>query len=262
MDNHFLYRRLPVVGKEVFRLGLAVNYGVSEPEITQALTEMGMNYIFWTTRMKKATPAVKAALKQDRGHYVIATGPTTAWWASNLARYVDKALLTLDTDYIDILQMFWVGAAAIWNPANVAALVRLRETGKVKAIGISTHNRILAGRLAVDSPLDLLMIRYNAVHTGAEQDVFPHLIPDRRILVSYTATCWGKLLKPRKNWEEELPTAGDCYRFCLSSPHVDVTLSGPANIRQAAENIAAIRKGPLDPERMAWMRRFGKRVHG
>ena len=57
-------------------------------------------------------------------------------------------------------------------------------------------------------------------------------------------------------------TAGDCYRFCLSSPHVEVTLTGPASTAQLDENIAALSKGPLTPEEDTWIREFGKAVHG
>jgi predicted aldo/keto reductase-like oxidoreductase len=57
-------------------------------------------------------------------------------------------------------------------------------------------------------------------------------------------------------------TAGDCYRFCLSNEAVDVTLTGPASQAQLDENLAAIAKGPLTNEEDAWMREFGKAVHG
>ena len=57
-------------------------------------------------------------------------------------------------------------------------------------------------------------------------------------------------------------TAGDCYRFCLSNPHVDVVLSAAANRDQVTENLAALEKGPLSPEEADWMRRFGAKVHG
>ncbi len=56
--------------------------------------------------------------------------------------------------------------------------------------------------------------------------------------------------------------AGDCYRFCLSSPHVDVVLNGPANEQQLDENLAAVEKGPLSDDEMRWMRDLGKAAHG
>ena len=262
MEKKFCYRKLPVIDKEVFRLGLAGNFGIDGPDVQKALTEYGLNYIFWTPRMKRATEAVKTVLSHDREKYVVATGPTTAWWSSNIRRYVEKSLSILQTDYLDVLQIFWVGVLASWTPANLEEMLKLKEEGKVKAIGISIHNRKRAGQLAAESPLDLFMIRYNAAHPGAEEDIFPHLSPQKHTVTAYTATRWRKLLKRPKGWDGEVPTAGDCYRFCLTDPHVDVVLTGPKTMSQLEENLAAVKEGPLNEDRMAWMRKFGKVVHG
>jgi aryl-alcohol dehydrogenase-like predicted oxidoreductase len=107
----------------------------------------------------------------------------------------------------------------------------------------------------------MLMIRYNAAHPGAEREIFPHLEKRKPSIVAYTATRWRKLLKAPKGWTGKVPTPGDCYRFCLSSPHVDVVLCGPENLRQLDENMAALEKGPLSAEEDQWMREFGKAVH-
>ena len=60
-------------------------------------------------------------------------------------------------------------------------LVKLRESGKVKAIGVSIHDRARAGRLAASSPLDLLMVRYNAAHPGAEEVGAPFALLRQRL---------------------------------------------------------------------------------
>ncbi len=57
-------------------------------------------------------------------------------------------------------------------------------------------------------------------------------------------------------------TAGDCYRFCLSNPHVDVTLTGVKSQAELEQNLRALERGPLSAEEEAWMRRFGATVHG
>ncbi|PWB66487.1 MAG: hypothetical protein C3F14_04005 [Deltaproteobacteria bacterium] len=59
-----------------------------------------------------------------------------------------------------------------------------------------------------------------------------------------------------------MPTAGDCYRFCLSSPHIDVALTGPRNAGELRENLTALEKGPLSPEEDLFLREFGRAVHG
>ena len=57
------------------------------------------------------------------------------------------------------------------------------------------RDRERAGRLAEDSPLDLLMIRYNAAHPGAERDIFPHLAKRQPHIVAYTATSWRQAME-------------------------------------------------------------------
>ena len=57
-------------------------------------------------------------------------------------------------------------------------------------------------------------------------------------------------------------TAGDCYRWCLSNPSVDVTLTGPASTQQLDDNLKALERGALSAEEDAWMRSFGRAVHG
>ena len=108
----------------------------------------------------------------------------------------------------------------------------------------------------------MLMIRYNAAHPGAETDIFPKLEKRNPAIVPYTATRWHKLLTRPRGWTGDVPTPGDCYRFCLTNPHVDVVLTAPANAQQLEENVRALAQGPLSEEELAWMYEFGKVVHG
>ena len=260
--NEFSERALRAVKKRVFPLGLATNYGLDGRGFAKAL-DHGVNYIFWTAlRSGDITPVLVEKLKADRERYVIATGPTVGWFGGSYRRGVEKALKTLKVDYLDVFHLFWLGVASALTEGTMSELQKLKEEGKIRAIGTSIHDRERAGRLAEDSPIDLFMIRYNAAHPGAERDIFPHLAKRNPSLVAYTATSWRKLLKRPSQWTGAVATAGDCYRFCLSSPHVDVVLSGPANEQQLDENLAALRKGPLSDDEMAWMRAFGRAVHG
>jgi len=256
-DDTFARRFVHGLQRPVHRLGLAGNYGIDADSFRKAL-DMGPEYIFWTPTMKTVTPALRDALKADREKYVIATGPTLGFTRGSLTSLVDKARKLLDTDYIDVLQLHWLGRTSAWRPALVEEMIRLRETGATRKLGVSIHDRVRAGQLAVDSPLDLLMIRYNAAHPGAERDIFPHLHHRQPAVVAYTATAWGKLLKAPKGWTEPMPTAGDCYRFDLSNPDVDIVLTGPADFAQFQHNLDAIARGPLDDDEMDRMRRLGK----
>jgi hypothetical protein len=106
------------------------------------------------------------------------------------------------------------------------------------------------------------MIRYNAAHRGAEQEVFGALGDRKPAIISYTATRWGMLLQPvpRAGYRHGLP-AGDCYRFALSHPAVDTVLCAARTPAELAEDVGAALHGPLDEPRLAELRRFGDAVH-
>ena len=108
-----------------------------------------------------------------------------------------------------------------------------------------------------------MMIRYNAAHRGAEQDIFPHLTQHDPGVISFTATRWRYLVRRPRGWPKDgrIPTAGMCYRFVLSNPQVDVCLTAPTNLKQFEENLAAVRQGPLSEEDMQFMREFGDAVY-
>ncbi|MFZ5446046.1 MAG: aldo/keto reductase [Myxococcota bacterium] len=260
--DDFQTRTLRVVNKRVHRLGLAMNMGLDAKGFDGAL-ERGLNYLFYTrARTSHLLPSLRAALARDRERYVVATGPTFGYFRGSVRNGCEAALRKLGTDYLDVFQLFWLGKTSAWTDGTIDELLKLKAEGKIRAIGVSIHDRPRAGRLAEDSVIDLFMLRYNAAHPGAERDVFPHLGKRSPGVVAYTATAWRRLLKKPRKWDGAPMTAGDCYRFCLSSPHVDLALTGPASAKELDENLAALAKGPLSADEDGWMRRFGQVVHG
>ena len=259
MDD-FAHREVPRFGRRIFRLGLSGSFGLDEAGCREALERV--QYVFWSPRMKALTPALRDALAGDRGRYVVSAGPLLGYFPGAVRRAAEGALRTLGIDRLDVFQLYWLGKMSAFTGAVREEMLRLREEGKVRALGVSIHDRPRAGKLADDSVLDLLMIRYNAAHPGAEQDIFPRLARRRPVVVAYTATAWRKLLRPPRGWKGKVPSAGDCYRFCLSSPDVDVVLTGPRSRAELLENLAAMEKGPLSPEEMEEIRAFGRAVHG
>jgi len=109
----------------------------------------------------------------------------------------------------------------------------------------------------------MIMMRYNAAHRGAEQDIFPHRAAHNPGIINFTATRWRYLIRRHKNWpkDQPIPTPGHCYRFVLSNPHVHVCLTAPTNARQLQENVAALNQGPLSGEEMQFMKAYGDVVH-
>ncbi len=258
--DEFTHRKVPCLGRRIFRLGLSGSFDLDAAGCQEAIERV--QYGFWSPRMKSLTPALRDALARDRDRYVVSAGPLLGYFPGAVRRAAEAALRTLGVDSLDVFQLYWLGKMSAFTAAVREEMRRLREEGKVRALGVSIHDRPRAGKLAEESDLDLLMIRYNAAHTGAEAEIFPHLGRRRPAVVAYTATAWRKLLRAPGGWKGKVPTAGDCYRFCLASPHVDVVLTGPRSVAELRENLAAVDRGPLSPAEMEEMRAFGRAVHG
>lgn len=268
-EQSFTHALLPSLDKRVFRLGLAGNYGIESADAEYA-AEQGVNFWLWTPRFKKMTPVLKQLLKEDRSRHVVSMLGTSVL-PGGPRKDVEKALKLLDTDHLDVYKLGWLGRTSRFSPGIQNTMLALKAEGKVRALGCSIHDRPRAGQLAQDSILDTFMLRYNAKHPGAERDIFPHLQPKNPTVIAYTATSWQQLLKPVKGvqmppWPgeegETMPplTAGLCYRFCLSSPHVHVCLTGPKTRAQLAANLEAMEAGPLSEDELEWVRNYGAQV--
>ena len=134
----------------------------------------------------------------------------------------------------------------------------------MRYLAVSTHNRPLIARLAPDPQFDIFHVRYNAVHRGAEREVFPQLLVGNPPgLVSFTATSWRQLLDHKRIPPgEKIPTAADCYRFVLTEPAVNICMTGPSDAAQFEQAVEALRRGPMAADELAWMRRVGDAIYG
>lgn len=270
MSADFQHATLPSIGKSVLRLGLAGNYGIDEAGVAYA-AERGVNFWLWTPRFKSVTPVLRDVLATRRDANTVAV-LGNAMLPGGPRRDVENALRTLGVDKLDAYLLGWLGRASRFSPRIQDTLRALVAEGKVTSVGCSIHDRPRAGRLVEDSMLDAFMIRYNAKHPGAEQDIFPHASKRNPTFIAYTATSWGQLLKKLPNismppWPglDDAPpplTAGLCYRFCLSNPNIHVCLTGPKNRAQFDENMTAFERGPLTDEELAWVRDYGRAVKG
>jgi aryl-alcohol dehydrogenase-like predicted oxidoreductase len=263
MPDDFLHTTFGQSGKEVFRLGLSATYRPGKDTIYKAI-DAGVNFFFCYGFDSHMTKTLREIFKTNREKYMVATGAYNLLLGHlNLRRTLEKRLRQLGTDYIDAFLFLGVTKEKHLKPDIIEEFNKFREEGKVRMIGMSCHDRKFAGRLAADGTFDAFMIRYNAAHRGAEEDIFPHLSVHNPGVISYTATRWSYLLRRPKNWPKDgpIPTAGMCYRFVLSNPGVDVCLTAPSNIKQLQENISALSMGPLSEEEMAFMRKFGDAVY-
>ena len=263
-DRDFLQTELGSTGLKVHRLGLAATYRPSLEAIRYGI-EQGINYFFCYGFDTHITKTFRNLAPSERQRLVVSTGAYNLLiWYPNLRRTLEKRLRQLGTDYIDIFMFLGVNKPEHLKDEVRSELIRFREEGKVRFIGMSGHDRKFHGMEAKRGDLDVLMMRYNAAHRGAEQDIFPFLGERNPGIVSYTATRWRYLLKRPKGWPKDsrIPTAGECYRFVLMNRNIHVCLTAPSNINHLKENLAAIQQGPLSAEDHAYLCKVGDAVRG
>jgi aryl-alcohol dehydrogenase-like predicted oxidoreductase len=265
----FSHSVLPVVEKTVFRMGISGSYGIDYSDIRWA-ADHGANYWVWGRGFGRVTGGIREVIKADRENHVVGM---LGWgfFGWQVRRSVENALRKLGTHYLDVFKLGWLGRTSIYSKGIIDTLLTLKQEGKILSIGTSIHDRKRAGRLAQDSEIDLFMIRYNAKHPGAEQEIFPHLSKRNPAVVSYTALAWGQLIRPLKEIVMPPWPGGEifngpplspelCYRFVLTNPNVHVVLTGPQNREQLCLNMDAIKQGPLEPDEMNWIRQYGQLV--
>jgi aryl-alcohol dehydrogenase-like predicted oxidoreductase len=261
--NSFSHATLGRTGRRVLRLGLSATYRPGAETILHA-RDQGVHVFFAYGFDTQMVQAMREILPRDRESTVLVTGAYNLIVGyPSLRRTLERRLRQFRTEYVDVFLFLGVMKEKEFPPRARDELRRLREEGKVKAIGVSTHDRKFAGRLAASGDLDVLMVRYNAAHRGAERDIFPHLSRHDPGIISYTATRWRSLLRRPRSWPPGDPTpgAGQLYRFVLSNPHVDVCLAAPRSRRELDEDLAAIEAGPLTPGEMESVARFGDAVY-
>jgi hypothetical protein len=128
-----------------------------------------------------------------------------------------------------------------------------------RAIGATFHDREAAVAAVRERQVDIAYIRYNPDHSGAREDVFPH-VPERpRPLLFNFKSTFG-YVPPARMAEIGLPgpdywnpDVTDHYRFALTRPEMDGLLIGlrrPAEVAALAE---ALERGPLTEEEETYL---------
>jgi len=148
----------------------------------------------------------------------------------------------LGTDYLDIATLYYVESEDEWRQLTASGgvwdyLQEQKRAGRLRLVGLTTHQRRLAASWAATGKLDMLMIRYNAAQRGAETDLFPVAHRLGLPVVTFTALRWKALLRPTPEDPPGFhpPPAPEWYRFCLAHPDIAVVLAAPATRRELDE---------------------------
>jgi predicted aldo/keto reductase-like oxidoreductase len=251
----------------VCRLGLATRgeSRLTVDDIHHAI-DRGINFLNWCGT-PNALPQAVAELGRRRGDILVCVqfeARTSAQARSELAQVLQQ----LHTDYVDILTFYYVEEPAEWEqivgPDGSLGFCRAAQReGRVRMLGLTSHQRPLAARAAQGGLLDMLMIRYNSAHRGAETEVFPVTQSMGLPVVVYTCLRWGALLRSTPDDPPGFvpPGAPAWYRFALQHPAATVALMAPEDRAELDEDLTVLQStGPLSAGEYERLVAHGRRV--
>lgn len=179
------YRRLGRTGFEMSDISFGCS-GLSDPAVARRAVERGINY--FDTSPDYSDAASERALGEGikgtpRDTLFIASkfctpGGHLATDASpqDVIAAVESSLTRLGTDYLDLVHIHAVNSIdRLMAPGIHEAFDRLRDQGKVRFLGVSSHTPDLETvmRHAVDSGrFDVIMVAYNFQNWPALGDIF------------------------------------------------------------------------------------------
>ncbi|MCG6927639.1 MAG: aldo/keto reductase [Acidobacteria bacterium] len=180
-----------------------------------------------------------------------------ATYAETMVRSVEESLRRLKTDHVDIL-MCPHGASSYAEtqiPEVHETFEKLRQEGKVRALGVSAHNDpagVLRGAIA-SGVYSAAMVAYNLVNHAhvapaleeakkADFGVIAMKVAQAMFEPNRDATPRPErvALLERTVPDESLNVFQKAYRFGLSNPHLSAVISNMVDEKQVKENLAVI----------------------
>ena len=188
--------------------------------------------------------ATKMRFARDRERHVFtneATAREPAPTEENLFQQLETSLERLRTDYIDILYLHscYSPAMATFEPL-MSALVKAKEQGKARFIGVSTHSdepNVI--RAAVDAGVyDVVLTSYNYLqdHKDAVGDAIAYAA-GKGVGVVAMKTQGGKRLNQKEGVEINHQAA---LKWVFANPHVCTAIPGMTTFEQMDSNFSVM----------------------
>jgi predicted aldo/keto reductase-like oxidoreductase len=174
--------------------------------------------------------------------------------AAAILRDIDSSLEQLQTDYIDIYQCHNVASEndlekILADNGAVAGLVKAREQGKIRHIGLSGHKPRIVQKALSLFPFATIQIPCNFMETDALADLIP-LARQRQVgVIAMKPIGGGNIREINLN-----------FRFIFNQG-IDVAIPGMDSEKQVVENVAALENLlPLTTEETALLQKEKDRL--
>jgi methylglyoxal reductase len=108
---------------------------------------------------------------------------------------VDASLRRLQTDYIDLYQVHWPSAPPVATPIadTMSALIKLKDQGKIRAIGVSNVTMAELQEYLRCGPVVSDQFRYSMLCRDYEKDILPFCAQNHIATLTYMSLEQGLL---------------------------------------------------------------------
>lgn len=252
--------------------------------IVRTAVDLGVNFLDTAEAYGTEEIVGAAARSYERDKLVISTKAifSASDTADAVTRKVEAALRRLGLDYVDVFHFHAVSPAAYEHHRDVLApaLVRLKEQGKVRHVGITETSpndpeQKMLTRAIQEAPWEVIMLAYSLMNQGARQAIFP--VTERRGIgtllmfvvrnifsnAAYRNDIFVKLVE-QGDLDASTLSQGDplgfvvaegaaesitdaAYRYARHTQGVDVVLFGTGNKAHVKDNVDSILRPPLAP---------------
>lgn len=289
-QNSMKFRTLGKTGIEVGEVGLGcsafekMDTAQSRAFLDVAL-DSGVNYIDIWTADPKVRGNIGYAL-QGRRDRVAIQGSIGCWWNGKSHEHTwdveksrkgfDDLLSALGTDYIEVGMIHIVDNEAEWDSLEESPFMDyvcdLKEGGKIKHIGVSSHNAAAALKAVKSGLVEVLMFSANpafdrltsdvsAWDPEADKKMLPGIDPVRVELYDYCAqhgigvvvmkafgSGGGRLLDAEKSPLHTELSVNQCLAYALAKPCVGTVVCGCNTIEELQADLAYLHAGDEDKD--------------
>ena len=275
------YRPLGNTGLSVSEIALGCE-GMSENEYTMcaalfdAAEEAGINYFDLYASDPKLRAAVGEALQGRREKFYIQSHICSVWKDGQYLRTrnleevragFEEMMALLQTDYLDVGMIHYCDALSDWDTILQNGILdyarELKAQGRIRHIGLSSHNPQVALRAVESGAIEVLMFSVNPCYDlqpasenvedlwadAAYEKPLTNMDPERQALyescqrrgVGVTVMkCFGggDLLDASLSPAGAALTVEQCIHYALTRPAVACVLAGAHSVEQLRRSLA------------------------
>ncbi|MCK4636705.1 MAG: aldo/keto reductase [Methanomicrobia archaeon] len=261
------YRNLGKTGLDVSEIGLGTEYLNRQPRetvvsVVRKAVESGVNYFDLVFNFPEYLDNFGAAFKGLRDkviltHHIGSAEKNGRYRKTRKPKECEEIFLEtlsrLDIDYIDVANLHFVKKEKEYNEVIAKGVldlaVRLKEEGKARFVGISTHDVSVATKAAKSGKIDVIMIQINMANNAmlGRNEMLAACAKEGVGLVAMKPFAGGKLLQRNKTVTiAKYQTAGislkkkispsitpvQCISYVLSQVGVSTVVPGVKNVEE------------------------------